>query len=650
MKINTKSKLGVFAATATIMLNLSSCSYLDVVPVETAGKEDMLLTQVDALEYLYGCYGPIQSDDAVKPLRIFDLNFASDEFVSTESNGNATQRFQWNQISGMDVQINHWQSYYDAIGYCNQFIKDLGEAEIPELSELDKKQYIAEAKFLKAYFHYRVMEQYGPAVIMDELGDRNLVIEDLPGRSHIDYCADYVCKLCDEAYPDLPTKYSNPQYYSRATKAMVRMLQAKVRLLVASPIYNGEFPDKTWKNKNFETPGYGLELVSFTYDKNKWLMAKPACETAIKEAHDAGHVLFDLAGSEVRRKADDIPLPQIPGVDTSTPKGEEFAKRVMLMRYVPVCGPNEGSTEFIWGMNKIAPSIDWATLPHFIMNDQKGNRVGCWGWVNPTLYTVEHFLTKDGYLPSEDPSFKSESDWYKSANLSNTDIINLCVGREPRFYAYIGFDGDEYSPVIVNGKPLILDMKSSDQAGYNETYGPNNQSATGFMNKKQLHPNVRFTGVDNNNNLGVGYDHPFSIFRLADLYLMYAEAVAQLNEDLEEGLVYLNKVRARAGVPEVNSVTNGAELLKIVREERFAEMYLEGTRLLDIQRYVEGPERMGATSYRGLNALVTNPSFAEFNYPKVLEQPFTWDNRMYFLPIPNNELYSDPQLVQAPFY
>ena len=63
---------------------------------------------------------------------------------------------------------------------------------------------------------------------------------------------------------------------------------------------------------------------------------------AIREADAAGHKLYDLEASEARRLADNIPLPQIPGLDTTTPEGEEFAKRVMLMRYVPVAGPMKG--------------------------------------------------------------------------------------------------------------------------------------------------------------------------------------------------------------------------------------------------------------------------------------------------------------------
>ena len=656
MKKDFKTKFLEILCSIILSVNMVSCNYLDVMPLETVGYDDILKTQVDVLKYLYGCYGPMQGDEKVPPLQIYSLRFGSDECVAGPTVDVTFQRKQWNLISGVTADDNNykvpWDNYYDAIGYCNLFIRDVNNANIPDLSDVEKEQYLAEAKLLKAYYHYRAMMQFGPIPIMDEVPDRNTLPESFPGRSHFDYCAEYVARLCNEAYPFLPDKYSNQQYYGRVTKAIAKMLVAKVRLLAASPLWNGEFPAASWTNENYETPGYGKELVSHVYDPVKWEMARQACLDAIAEADAAKHELFDLDGSEELRKREIDHLPQIPGVDINTPEGEEFAKRVVLMRYVPISGPTEGSTEFIWGMLNIAPNIDNVSLPHYILTDQKGLTQGGWGWLSPSLYTMEHYYTKAGKLPEDDVEFSSESEWFTSAGLENPDIIKLFVNREPRFYANVGFDGDEYSPVIVNGSPLILRMRDSNENGYNLSLGTNNQSLTGFVNKKMVHPNIRYTGIDGNNNQSLGYDHVFPIFRLAELYLMLAECDAHLGEHKEEALLYLNKVRGRAGIPEleVDDVANFDELLKIVKEERFIEFYMEGLRLEDIVRYVEGDKYMNRNSYQGLNAMIKNPSFETFNQVVNIDQPFAWDDRMYLLPIPNSELYSNPQLVQAPFY
>ena len=46
------------------------------------------------------------------------------------------------------------------------------------------------------------------------------------------------------------------------------------------------------------------------------------------------------------------------------------------------------------------------------------------------------------------------------------------------------------------------------------------------------------------------------------------------------------------------------------------------------------PQYLGANARKGLNALgKADPSFAEFNTPKKIDQPFQWSNRMYLIPV-----------------
>ena len=657
---NMKSKFYTLAASFALMAGVVSCDYLDVAPPETVDRDDILKTQVDALEYLYGCYGPIQSADLIRNFRPYNLRQGSDEWVALSPQNCDAQRYQWNQPTGMNTYYGAFQEYYNSIGYCNMFIRDINEKEVPGLSPETKAQYIAEAQFLKAYLHCEAMIYYGPIPITDEVIPTNVAPADMPGRSHFDYCADYVANLCDEAYQNLPAVHSTQQYYGRATKAAAKFLKARVRWLAASPLFNGEFPFPDWENEDYETPGYGKELISRTYDAQKWEVARQACLEAIQEAEAAGHALFDVDGSEARREANGIPLPQIPGVDTTTPEGEEFAKRVMLMRYVVTTGPDQGNNEAIWGMLNIAPDVDYSSMPHYVITDQNGVLRGGWGWISPTLHAVESFYTENGKQPADDADFTPESQWFQSSGIKLRDddgrdtpeVINLCLNREPRFYAWIGFDGGEYSPVMKNGKNLILRMRESGENGYNPNFGANNQSQTGFYNIKMVHPNVRFTGIDEGNNTSEGYNHTWALFRLADLYLMLAECDARLNQHLDEGVSYLNRVRERAGVPavSVDEVSGDGQLLEVVLDEWSNEFYFEVHRQLEIRRNVWGDQTMMKNHYRGLNSMQSNPSFESFNTPVVVDQTFSWDDRMYLYPIHNEEIYSDPNLVQAPGY
>ena len=633
---------------------LFSCSYLDVVPPETEGPDDFLLEAEDALKYLYGCYGTLLNNNT-KVLSYNTLSFGSDEVVGPETVYDHFRKQQCNQITGYNVAASGgvWGPYFHGIGYCNKFIADLSTYEVKNLTNSDKVNFFAEAKFLKAYYHYKLMSACGPIPIIDSQLPMSLPKEEIPGRSHFDACVDYVVKICDEVYPDLEKNFEyNDRYYGRATKMAAKMLKAKVLVLAASPLWNGSFPDKSWKNEKYETPGYGYELVSKTYDPQKWERAEKACLEAIEEAHAEGYKLFDLAESEALRQADGIALPKVPVSDEAA--RVEIAKRTMLMRYVTVARPNQGNKEILWGCLWLNNEIcSWASYPHFVLIRENGQPAGGWGMISPTLQTVESFYTKNGKRPADDPLFPGEGDWFRRAGFDGAqeNVINLCANREPRFYAAVSFDGDEYSPVIANGSPLYINALNPDENGYNtDKYGVNNNSRTGFWNKKLVHPNTRYDKWGNDNT-GSCIDHPWAIFRLGDLYLMYAEACAHTG-NIAQGLEYLNKIRKRAGVPEytIADVSDPETFLKVVLEERFCELYLEGMRLEDVRRYVNGPKYMSHDCYQGLNVLAKNPTFETFNVRKNVEQQYMWHNRMYLQPVPDQEVYANPQMVQAPLY
>ena len=651
MKKNIKTRITVIAA--SLLIGVSSCNYLEVVPIEQPDLDDMMVDSRSTLEYLYSCYGYMQNVANISPLRYNGIEGGADEFVVPQTLNEMSSAAQYNNITPVNAYSlkDHypWRGLYESIGYCNQFLNSIKTNCPEEVTPQERLQYIAEATYLKAYYHFRLMQLFGPIPIMDTFLPSDTPKGDFPGRSHFDYCVNYVIDLCDEALSGLPPSYT-AAYYGRATTSACKMLKARVLLLAASPMYNGEFPAKGWKNTNFETPGYGNELVSYTYDSSKWQTALDACLDAIETAEGAGHKLFDMDAIDAIIANYDLPLPLIPGSVS-----DEFKKRVLMLRFQMIAQPDEGNREAIWSMVKANWDMSQASIPHFFMKTNDGiTNLGQWSILSPTIYTITHFFTANGVIPEEDNAFPSEDQWYEVATGNTNNVINLCVGREPRFYANLSFNGDQYSSVIANGKETILDFTNPQGAGYNTTlFGNNNNNVTGFLNKKWVHPNIRYTGVGWGSNMGNMNNYATPLMRLGELYLMAAECYAHIDGGTTKGLEYLNKIRKRAGIPEWTETKLGAAgktLLDAVLEERFVELYYEGQRFHDIRRYCKGREYLSKHCYQGLDAYRYAPTLEQLNTVVQIDQPFDWDDRLYLMPIPDSELYSNPQLVQAPGY
>ena len=306
----------------------------------------------------------------------------------------------------------------------------------------------------------------------------------------------------------------------------------------------------------------------------------------------------------------------------------------------------DGNKEMIWG-TKYPTGMQHEIAPHYILSQNNGNRVGGYSGMNPIMYTIEHFYTKNGKLPQNDLEFTPKSQWLQSANIEG-NVINLHVDREPRFYAWIGFDGGEYSSKIVDGSPLMLNMRSSNLQGFNEDLYNRDNSPTGYLSKKWNAPNLMYRKSDGGSNVSA-MKRP--LIRLAELYLNLAECYAELG-NTEEALIYLNDVRERAGIKALSQsdITPDMPLIDWIRNERFVELWGEQHRYYDLRRWCLAPEMLKTGTRIGLNAMQKDPSFDSFYQLFTLNWGFTWYNRMYLLPIPPSELYANPQLVQAPNY
>lgn len=118
----------------------------------------------------------------------------------------------------------------------------------------------------------------------------------------------------------------------------------------------------------------------------------------------------------------------------------------------------------------------------------------------------------------------------------------------------------------------------------------------------------------------------YNVIRLAELYLIRAEAKAQLG-DINGAAADLNMIRKRAGLPNTTANTKTA-MLAAIQHERQTEMFCEwGARFIDLKRYNKATEVLGKLDYK---------------------QP--WSPDYLLLPIPKADLISNSALTQNPGY
>jgi len=126
-------------------------------------------------------------------------------------------------------------------------------------------------------------------------------------------------------------------------------------------------------------------------------------------------------------------------------------------------------------------------------------------------------------------------------------------------------DGDQRALFFTDGQSLDITQFTSDtKMGY---------GVSKFRN-------ITSTGVAGSSADFVDTDYP--LFRLGDVYLMYAEAALRGNGDKTQALNYVNQLRTRAGI---SSVSASDLTLDFILDERARELYWEGWRRQDLIRF-----------------------------------------------------------------
>lgn len=606
-----------------LTLLLGSCSYLDIVPDERPTEKDAFKDRYAAERFLYSCYSFIPTlRDGTGSLDLF----TADEVV-TAFEHETFAGFPKGNYTASNPIISYWNTLFGGIRQCYILLQNVDNT--PDLAVEDKLGYKAEAKFLIAYYHFLLIRSYGPSIIIKELPDINTSPANFPARSSYDDCVGFVGNLLDEAAAELPLKYVSDANYGRATKIAAKAIKARMLLYAASPLFNGGGQNGTSFYNGFVNKD-GTQLISTTYDKNKWKKAADACLEAINLAEANGFRLYTYNAAQNQPQPADPIENQI--------------------RYTFI---DRQSKEIIWADTRQEGYYSFQNKS----TPQASGIGNAWNGVAPTLFMLEQFYTVNGLPIDKDPSF-DYANRYSISTIPGTTKTTLKenLNREPRFNAWIAYHNGPYEIVRGSNRVITTKFRLKDDQGIQGLSATkprtNNYSPTGYLNKKGVVPQYEqaSSGL-------IQYAWP--VIRLAELYLNYAEALIENGDpgDFATAREYINRVRIRAGIPTIENAwalvpganINDQETLRsIVRQERTIELYLENHRFWDVRRWMVADKFLGNKIY-GMNIYgETDANF--FKKTEVVVQRQFRTPANYLMPLPLQDLNNNEKLVQNPGY
>ncbi|MBD1362369.1 RagB/SusD family nutrient uptake outer membrane protein [Mucilaginibacter sp. ZT4R22] len=634
-------KISKFVCVMVVLLLGGSCKkYLDVPPDGTGTLEYAFRNRNEAENYLFTCYATLQqfydatanagfvtSGEIVYPNNLTKHPLDETGFGLLRGTQNSAQP----GLNFWDGE-KHGQAIFRSIRRCNIMLENIDKPT--DLSTFEKKRWIAEVKFLKAYYHFYLARLYGPIPLVKTNLDITADASELKvKRATVDETFAYIVSLLDEAAPDLPNVISNQvQELGRITRPIALSVKAEVLATAASPLFNGNPDYNSLKNKD------GVALFPATYDAAKWQLAADAAKTAITACEGAGMKLYNfIAPANITVLPDSL--------------------RTVLSVQNAVTEKWDVNPELIWALNPTFPFQGYAT-PRLT---QKGV-VNIFS--NPSLFAVplatqEMFYSDKGVPINEDKTFdyagrysiKTGDDANRFYIAKNYSTVKEHFNREPRMYASLGFDGGIW---FGNGKVSTNDMYHVEARGIQSFAGPkdiNTLNITGYWPKKL----VNYLSVYDDGFQETSYRLP--VMRLAGLYLLYAEALNEVNGPTGEVTTYIDKVRTRAGLQGVvaswtnyssnpGKVASKDGMRQIIHQERRIELCFEAQSGWDLRRWKE-LQIVLSQPIQGWNLYETQP--ANYYQPRTI---FTsvFGVRNYLWPIKDQDLIVNSNLVQNSYW
>ena len=651
-----KNKIKTLMLTGCVSLalgtSLSSCQdYLDKEPDSTVSADDAFANFRNFqgfVEEIYNCI-----PDKEKCNYCPSWNWGDDEIFNPEADNRMTHQVDlgnfrawestgnWLKRDGSSTSTNKfdhgiWNHAWYCIRKCNLGLQNIDKFVTGSAEE--KKLIEGQLYFFRAWWHEEMMQYFGGMPYVDTfLGDNaeqrlpRLSYQECADRAAADFrkAADLLPINWDKTSAGLATQGKNDL---RINKIMALGYLGKTYLWAASPLMkNGA---QTGASKNGKTYDYDQEY------------AKKAAEAfgellSLVEAGQTQYALAEFKYKDIynHEKSDDANSCFSDIFYTKKQNWKMPGTVEAIFR-----GPSADFNGSNWNTSKVfGPKVQKVVAHDNVIHQPTANLVEAYGMANG------------------EPIYLVENGQYVLNPKSGFDPKHPFKNRDPRFYHDIVFDGFKY----LNGSPgQYADLQYCQLYTGGNMRPIENASRTGYFIQK-LVPHT-CNEVDKDYDWGAAFHCYLPYMRLADIYLMYAEACAAFGGATGKSSNFgktaedaINTLRDRCGAGHVapEFVADNHKFMDEVRREREVELSFEGFRFCDLQRWLlltEAPynqkfsqefDRVESADFYKNH----DPKDAEVaNYRRELILTRNFNTKHYWFPLPIKETQLYPEFNQNP--
>lgn len=575
-------KIIIYLATMLLAaMTFTGCYDLETYPGDKVNEGTFYKTGDHSHQGLMGIYGMLRLNEA------YGYQFCFDHLGDIAYGYNYYMMFLATYTDRDGTIQAHWQTFYDGIHRVNTFIRSVkGMRGI--ITDEQINEYVAEAKFLRAMFYFSLTDLFGGVPYYDESTNVNEEFMNLKQpRSSLEEVRAHILEDLDEAIKYLPVEHAASEY-GRATKGAAYALRGKVHLY-----------DKEWQSaiNDFE------EIV---YNKS----------------NNYGYALDDDY-ARVFKLYNGAKSPEtVFSIQNKSGVGTEYGMQIQALMG---CRGAYGSC---W--NNTVPSTQLVDMYEF-----KDGRPFNWDEIFPGYNAMTPEQRKE--LLSVEMDGSGTIVGLREADTAK--ILSAYTCRDPRLMATVIVPYSHYMGNIgrTTNVDLIFALDHNLAGNANGGTIQNNAGWVSYLYRKFVTEGDQGGAISNR----LHTPFAFPLIRFADVLLMLSEAYNEAGQ-LDKAVTEFNKVRARVGMPGLNSgpawmvVSNKEQMAERIRKERAVEFAGEGLRFSDLRRW--GYE----IAHKTLNNVDAVNIYGEPIYTHLFtERDMLW-------PIPGVERERNKELTQNP--